>query len=192
MPNVRQRLGKHIPEVTLSTIGHPLLDNGLINTHSWQYKAAFSVWPVPWNFKRAQSGVQRRRVVRGDEMESLKSETVKYSLEFQGTRTRERLRWQGPAAYAEDRPILSSERAPTKENHKCQIVKNIWSWAPDGGSTPSLTDWLAVSRNVTLTLTLTWVQRSTREYNGVVEFSPGESQNSSSGVCSRRRWQVVR
>jgi hypothetical protein len=31
-------------------------------------------------------------VVGGDEKESLKSETVKYDHEFQGTRTRERLR----------------------------------------------------------------------------------------------------
>jgi hypothetical protein len=35
MPIARQRLGKHIPEVTLSTIeGHPSLGNGPINTHS--------------------------------------------------------------------------------------------------------------------------------------------------------------
>jgi hypothetical protein len=68
------------------------------------------------------------RVVGGDEKGSLESETVKYSLEFQGTRTRERLRWQGPAAYTEDRPVLSRQRGrPTKEDRKCQIVKNIWS-----------------------------------------------------------------
>jgi hypothetical protein len=30
----RQRLGKHIPEVTLSTIGHSLLRSGPINTQS--------------------------------------------------------------------------------------------------------------------------------------------------------------
>jgi hypothetical protein len=52
------------------------------------------------------------RVVAGDEKGSLKSETVKYSREPQGTRTRERLHWQGPAAYTKDRPVLSSERAP--------------------------------------------------------------------------------
>jgi hypothetical protein len=52
------------------------------------------------------------RVVRGDEMGSLKSETVKYGREYQGTRTRERLRWEDPAAYTKDRPVLSLERAP--------------------------------------------------------------------------------
>jgi hypothetical protein len=52
------------------------------------------------------------RVVGGDEKESLKSETVKYGHEFEGTRTRERLRWRGPATYIKDRPVLSSERAP--------------------------------------------------------------------------------
>jgi hypothetical protein len=54
------------------------------------------------------------RVVGGDEKGSLKSETVKYGRESQGTRTREKLRWQEPAAYTKDRPVLSSERAPQK------------------------------------------------------------------------------
>jgi hypothetical protein len=61
------------------------------------------------------------QVVRGDEIGSLKSETVKYGREYQGTRTRERLLWEDPAAYTEDRPILSSERAPHK--NKTVIVK---------------------------------------------------------------------
>jgi hypothetical protein len=50
------------------------------------------------------------RVVEGDEKRSFKSETVKYGW----TRTQERLRWQGPAAYTKDRPVLSLERAPHK------------------------------------------------------------------------------
>jgi hypothetical protein len=54
------------------------------------------------------------RVVEGDENGSLESVTVKYGLEFQRTRTRERLRWQGPAEYTKDRPVFSSERAPHK------------------------------------------------------------------------------
>jgi hypothetical protein len=61
------------------------------------------------------------RVVGGDEKGSLRSETVKYGHEYQGTRTRERLRWQGPATYTKDRPVLSSERAP--HNHKTVTVK---------------------------------------------------------------------
>jgi hypothetical protein len=61
------------------------------------------------------------RVVGGDEKESLKSETAKYGRESLGTRTRERLRWQGPAAYTNDRLVLSSERAPHK--NKTVIVK---------------------------------------------------------------------
>jgi hypothetical protein len=54
------------------------------------------------------------RVVGGDEKGSLISETVKYGHESQETRTRERLRWRGPATYTKDRPVLSSERAPQK------------------------------------------------------------------------------
>jgi hypothetical protein len=55
------------------------------------------------------------RVVGGDEKGSLKSETVKYGRESQGTRTIEGLCWQGPAAYTTDRPVLPSERAPHKK-----------------------------------------------------------------------------
>jgi hypothetical protein len=56
------------------------------------------------------------RVVRDDKKRSLNSETVNYGRESQGTQTRERLRWQGPAAYVKHRPVLSSERAPYKIN----------------------------------------------------------------------------
>jgi hypothetical protein len=54
------------------------------------------------------------RVVGGDENGSLKFESVKYGHESQGTWTRERLCWRGPAAYKKDRPVLSSEREPHK------------------------------------------------------------------------------
>jgi hypothetical protein len=50
------------------------------------------------------------RVVGGDEKGSLKSERANYGRKSQGTMTRERLCWQGPAAHTKDRPILSSER----------------------------------------------------------------------------------
>jgi hypothetical protein len=52
-------------------------------------------------------------VVGGDEKGSPRSETVKYDRESQGTRTQERLRWQGPAAYTkrQTRPLVR-EGAP--------------------------------------------------------------------------------
>jgi hypothetical protein len=52
------------------------------------------------------------RVEGGDEKGSLESETVKYGHDSEGTRTRQSLRWRGPVAIANDRPVLSSERAP--------------------------------------------------------------------------------
>jgi hypothetical protein len=52
------------------------------------------------------------RVVGGDEKGSLESETVKYDYESYVTRTRKWLRWRGPVATANDRPVISSERAP--------------------------------------------------------------------------------
>jgi hypothetical protein len=56
------------------------------------------------------------RVVGGDEKGSLKPETIKYGRESQGTRTRERLRWRGPAAYTKGRLVLLSERVPHNNN----------------------------------------------------------------------------
>jgi hypothetical protein len=86
------------------------------------------VWSVPKDCKRFQWILQSQtrveagsntssvtlRVVGGDEKGSLKTETVKYGREIQGTRIRERLRWRGPAAYTKERPVLFSERAPHK------------------------------------------------------------------------------
>jgi hypothetical protein len=78
------------------------------------------------------------RVVGGDEKGSLKSETVKYGRKSQRTRTREILRWQGPAAHTKDRPVLSSERAthgiknvtvrriPYSEREKNLVVSPGW------------------------------------------------------------------
>jgi hypothetical protein len=54
-------------------------------------------------------------VVEGDEKGSLKSERVKYGLEYQTNRIRQRMCWQRPAAYTKDRPVFSSERAPHKK-----------------------------------------------------------------------------
>jgi hypothetical protein len=50
------------------------------------------------------------RVVGGDKKGSLESQIVKYGREAHGTRTRQRMRWRGPAAIVHDRPILSLER----------------------------------------------------------------------------------
>jgi hypothetical protein len=72
-------------------------------------------------------------VMGGDEKGSLKSERVKYGRESQRTRTRERLRWKGPAAYTEDRHVRQG--APQQD---------------------LLTDWLTVSRNMTLTKRGSW------------------------------------
>jgi hypothetical protein len=52
------------------------------------------------------------RVVGGDEKGNLESETVKYGHESYGTWTRKWLRWRGPVAIANGRPVLSSEMAP--------------------------------------------------------------------------------
>jgi hypothetical protein len=73
---------------------------------------------------------------------SLKSETVKYGRESQGTRTRERLRWQGPVACKKDRPVLSSERVPHKKKNKTVTLNSnkYLVMILRRGSTPGLTD----------------------------------------------------
>jgi hypothetical protein len=75
-------------------------------------KSSFEKLLVPRVEAGSNTSTVTLRVVGGDEKGSLKCETVKYGLKSQGTWTRERLRWQGPAAHTKDRPDLSSERAP--------------------------------------------------------------------------------
>jgi hypothetical protein len=67
-------------------------------------------------------------VVGSDEKESLKSETVKYGRESQGTRTPERLHWQGLASYTkrQTRPLVR-EGASQNQYRNYQAVINIWS-----------------------------------------------------------------
>jgi hypothetical protein len=58
------------------------------------------------------------------------------------------------ATLTKDRPVLSAVRVPHKD--RTVTVKNSNKYlvmSPRWGSTPRLTDWLTVSRNVTLTLT---------------------------------------
>jgi hypothetical protein len=47
--------------------------------------------------------------------------TIKYGLESSGTQTRAGLRWRGPAATVNERPIFSSERLPQflQSAHRC-------------------------------------------------------------------------
>jgi hypothetical protein len=102
---------------------------------------------IKQNMREHSCGTVTLRVVGGDEKGSLKSETVKYGLEYQGTQTRERLRWQGPVAYTKERPVLSPERAPDKkQDRNCQTVINIWPWTPTGARHQDLlTDWPSVA-----------------------------------------------
>jgi hypothetical protein len=83
----------------------------------WSYcwKRCFLLGPFVTRVEAgSNTSTMTLRVVGGDEKGSLKSESVKYNCESQGTQTRETLRWQEPAAYTKDKPVLSSERAPHK------------------------------------------------------------------------------
>jgi hypothetical protein len=98
----------------------------------------------------SNTSIMTLRVVGGDEKGSLKLETVKYGRKFQGTWPEKDCAGKGQQHIQKADPSSRQGGRPTKTRHRnCQTAINIWSWAPDGGSTPRLT----VSRNVTLTLT---------------------------------------
>jgi hypothetical protein len=58
--------------------------------------------PVPEGYKYGDLALQIEGVS--------KFETIKFGLESRGTQTQEGLRWRGPAATVNCRPVLSSER----------------------------------------------------------------------------------
>jgi hypothetical protein len=139
-----------------SVRSHPWLHNEkpTITASSWWGSTPrLTDWPsvamwlwlqVPANsFTRVEAGsntsTETLRVVGGDEKGSLKSETVKYGRDSQGTRTRERLHWQGPGIYKGQTHPLVREGAPQKQDRNYQTVINIWSWATDGARHQ---DWL--------------------------------------------------
>jgi hypothetical protein len=127
-PVSRQRIDKHVPAAINTHTTIELLSETVFSTRSVQSGYKKDNWGDPvreCQTFRVEAGSNTStvtlRVVGGDEKGSLKSETVKYGRKSQGTRARERLPWQGPAAYTKDRPVLSSERAPHKS--KTVMVK---------------------------------------------------------------------
>jgi hypothetical protein len=136
-----QRLDKHVPAATNTYATIVTVVNGV-----------FLRGPCRDVIRKGQSQPVERglntstvtlRVVWGYEKGSLKTETVKYGREYQGTRTRERLRWRGPAAHTKDRPVLSSERYPHKNKTvTAKTVINIWTWAPSDLLTVAMQLWL--------------------------------------------------
>jgi hypothetical protein len=79
------------------------------------YKKGVDSWIQVRKSSRVEAGSNTSsvtlRVVGGDEKGSLEeSETVKYGQASHGSRTRKILRWRGPGAIVNDRPVLSLER----------------------------------------------------------------------------------
>jgi hypothetical protein len=87
---------------------------------------------------------------------SLESETVKCGHEFRGTWTYEWLRWREPAAIANERPILSSDRILHKDyNASIQLENKITGRDSQGACRQDELIGGTATRKVTLSLTLT-------------------------------------
>jgi hypothetical protein len=67
------------------------------------------------------------RVIGVDEKGRFESETVKYGLEYQRTTTGKLLHWREPAVIVNDKPVISSERAPRVNKRNCKTALEIWS-----------------------------------------------------------------
>jgi hypothetical protein len=100
----------------------PFYGDGFLGNNSVQNaspcKRRFNKISVDTNKQQTCSMVTARLYKRpcGEERFhlSVKFEKVKLGSVFQGTQTRERLRWRGSATYTKDRPVLSPERVPHK------------------------------------------------------------------------------
>jgi hypothetical protein len=108
---------------------YPLLGNGCVF-----YGSASRLYKHSSVEAGSNTSTVTLRVVGGDKKGSLKCERVQYGRETQGARTKERLRWKGPAAYIKVRPALSSERAPHKKKKKrnCHTSNNYMATGPTG------------------------------------------------------------
>jgi hypothetical protein len=84
---------------------------------------------------------------------------------------------------------LVREGAPQKQDRHCQRVINIWSWAPNGARHKRFTNWLTVSRNVTLTLTVLW--SDPRLYNKMPTIIDS-SLASWKSACEEKTFYVTR
>jgi hypothetical protein len=111
-PGSRQHIAKHLSAGTNTDATIELLLETWFYTRSVQ--RGYKLRSVTRVESESNTSTVILRVIGGDEMRSLKSESVKYGCESQGARTRERLHWQGPAACTTERPVLSLQRAPTK------------------------------------------------------------------------------
>jgi hypothetical protein len=101
------------------------------------------------NYTRVEAGSNTStvtlRVVGGDEMGSLKSETV-WSRVPRDSDPRKTALTRASSKYKRPTLPLVREGTPQKQDRNCQTIINIWSWAPDGARHQDLlTDWPSVA-----------------------------------------------
>jgi hypothetical protein len=179
MSIARQRLGKHIPKCRRSTIEErALLGNRQIK-HAFLTRRCFQ-WGTCRGVIRGHRGggveylhrdpASRRRRRKGKSKKNWDSKI--WSRDPRDSDPRKTALARTSSIYNRQTRPLVREGALQKQDRKRQAIIK--------GSTPRLTDWPTVSRNVTLT----WdgVQRN----SGVVKCGQ------KSRVSGRRRWRCVR
>jgi hypothetical protein len=163
---------------------HPLL--GLINTSPWQqwrhatiaelFEAVFSMWSVPRLYNEVQRhlGIARERNPCGGGVEYFHRDPASRKRRRNGksqiwdskiwsrvprdSDARKTAVGRPTSIYKRQTRPLVREGATQKQDRNCQIViAKYLVMSPRWGSNPRLSDWLTVSRNVTLTLT--WYSR---------------------------------
>jgi hypothetical protein len=115
---------------------------------------------IPASRRRRRNGIQCLGVITGSHFSwgiqirglsppgegSLETDTVKNGHESRWTRAPEYLRWRGPEAVVNDRPVISSERTPHIYKRANDSNKNLFL-GPQMGAWPQdrLTDWPSVA-----------------------------------------------
>jgi hypothetical protein len=124
----------------------------------------FSLWSVPRSYKRDEShnpcGGEVEYLYRDPDSRRRRRkwksqiwESKIWSRVSRDSDPRKTALVMASSIYKRQTRPLVREGAPQKQDRNCQTIISIW------GSTPRLTDWLTVSSNVTLTLTLTCCSR---------------------------------
>jgi hypothetical protein len=181
-PVSKHRVGKHVSAATdtNATIGE---------CHFLCGPCRDVISRTVWSTAGSNTSTVTLRVVGGDEKGSLKSEIKIWSQVPRDAGLRKTTLARASTIYKRQPRPLVRNVAPEKQDRNCQRVINIWSWAPDGaGHQDLLTDWLTVSRNVTLQGTRVRVSEWERVYWDMVWALKHKNQSRGGSLSLILHW----